>query len=118
MDANELKTILELRKEWLDCETGGASANLRGANLRSAKLQDATLDGANLLTKPVITLCLDYWILITQFEIRVGGERFSHAEFIAVTLEEARKIDGEKAVEFLKTYKPMLVEVLKTYEEK
>jgi len=47
MDTDELKTILEQHKLWLEDE-GGARANLRGADLRGADLQGADLRGANL----------------------------------------------------------------------
>ena len=52
MNTDELKTILEQHKLWLNNE-GGERANLRcadlqGANLRCADLQGANLRGANL----------------------------------------------------------------------
>ena len=48
MDANDLKTILEKHKMWLDDEDGGERADLRGANLRGANLRWANLSGADL----------------------------------------------------------------------
>ena len=53
MNTDELKTMLEKHKLWLDDEEGGKRANLqyadlRGANLRGANLQYADLRGANL----------------------------------------------------------------------
>jgi len=47
MNTDELKTILEQHKLWLDGD-GGERANLRGANLRGADLQGADLQGAYL----------------------------------------------------------------------
>ena len=58
MNANDLKTILEKHKMWLNDEDGGEMANLRGtdlswanlswANLRGTDLRWANLRGANL----------------------------------------------------------------------
>ena len=45
---DELQTILELHRKWLQSEPGGVRANLRGANLRRADLEGADLRGANL----------------------------------------------------------------------
>jgi len=52
MNIDELKTILEQHKLWLE-DNGGERANLRGAdlldaNLRGADLRGADLQGANL----------------------------------------------------------------------
>ena len=53
MNTDELKTMLEKHKLWLDDEEGGKRANLQyadleGADLRDADLRDADLRGANL----------------------------------------------------------------------
>lgn len=53
MKPDELKTILENHKKWLDGIEDGEQANLsganmRGANLRGADLRDANLRGADL----------------------------------------------------------------------
>ena len=45
MNANDLKTILEKHKMWLNDEDGGEMADLRGANLRGANLREADLSG-------------------------------------------------------------------------
>ena len=47
MNTDELKTILEQHKLWLEDE-GGARADLQGADLQRADLQYADLQGANL----------------------------------------------------------------------
>ena len=44
MNEQELKTVLELHKKWLDGEEGGQGADLRGADLRGADLRGADLD--------------------------------------------------------------------------
>lgn len=48
MNANDLKTILEKHKMWLNDEDGGEMANLRWADLRWADLRGADLSGADL----------------------------------------------------------------------
>ena len=60
MTQEELQTILEKHKKWLNDVPGGERANLRsanleyanleGANLRSANLRGANLRGANLIS--------------------------------------------------------------------
>ena len=48
MTQEELQTILEKHKKWLNDVPGGERANLEGANLASANLADANLERANL----------------------------------------------------------------------
>ena len=48
MMQEELQTILEKHKKWLNAVPGGASANLERANLIGANLASANLEGANL----------------------------------------------------------------------
>ena len=48
MNTDELKTMLEKHKLWLDDEEGGKRADLEDANLEGADLRDADLRGANL----------------------------------------------------------------------
>jgi len=48
MTPDEIKTILDLHKEWLNDEDDGKQANLQEANLQEANLREANLWGANL----------------------------------------------------------------------
>ena len=48
MTGEQLNSILEQHKKWLDCEEGGIRADLRGANLSGANLRGADLRGAIL----------------------------------------------------------------------
>ena len=48
MTQEELQTILEKHKKWLNNVPGGASANLAGANLEYANLAGVNLEYANL----------------------------------------------------------------------
>ena len=49
MKQKELNNILEAHKKWLNGESGGHRANLRGADLSGADLIGANLRGANLI---------------------------------------------------------------------
>ena len=49
MTREELQTILDEHKKWLNGEAGGEQANLKGANLVNANLEGANLEGANLV---------------------------------------------------------------------
>lgn len=44
----KIKDILKKHKDWLEGESDGERADLRGANLRNANLQNADLRGADL----------------------------------------------------------------------
>ena len=48
MTQEELQTILEKHKKWLNDVPGGEGANLEGAHLRGADLRGENLEGANL----------------------------------------------------------------------
>ena len=48
MTQEELQTILEKHKKWLNNVPGGKCANLEGANRKYANLEDADLEYANL----------------------------------------------------------------------
>ena len=47
MTQEELQTILEKHKKWLNNVSGGERANLIGTNLKRANLEDANLGGAD-----------------------------------------------------------------------
>ena len=48
MNQKELNKVLEDHEKWLNGESDGKKADLRGANLRGANLREADLTGANL----------------------------------------------------------------------
>lgn len=48
MNEQELKTVLELHKKWLEGKEEGKRANLRKSNLLWADLREADLQGADL----------------------------------------------------------------------
>ena len=60
MTQEELQTILEKHKKWLNDVPGGECANLEGANLEDANLERANLAGANLKNANLKGANLDY----------------------------------------------------------
>ena len=60
MTQEELQTILEKHKKWLNDVPGGERANLKGANLKGANLEGANLKGANLEGANLEGANLDY----------------------------------------------------------
>lgn len=48
MNANDLKTILEKHKMWLNGEDGGERANMRGADMSGANMRGADMRGADM----------------------------------------------------------------------
>ena len=61
MTQEELQTILEKHKKWLNNVPGGECANLERANLRDANLRDANLERANLRGANLDYSCWPLW---------------------------------------------------------
>ena len=61
MTQEELQTILEKHKKWLNNVPGGERANLERANLRCANLERANLEGANLKGANLDYSCWPLW---------------------------------------------------------
>lgn len=129
ISALELKKNLCLHAKFLETnEKEGSRADLSGANLINAdligaNLREATLSGANLmgaklkygiLTQPVITMTLSYWVFVTEFHVQVGCQQFLHDDFLALTESDAERLDAEQAVEFYKTYRPLIVAAIES----
>ncbi len=60
MTQEELQTILEKHKKWLNNTSGGERANLERANLADANLRSANLECANLERANLERANLDY----------------------------------------------------------
>jgi len=56
-------------------------ANLSGANLYGANLDGANLDGEPLTKQPISLLGLRWAVLITSQYMRIGCQRYTHAEW-------------------------------------
>lgn len=61
MAQEELQTILEKHKKWLNDVPGGEYANLASANLEYANLRGANLIGANLASVNLDYSCWPLW---------------------------------------------------------
>ena len=61
MTKEELQTILEKHKKWLNDVPGGERANLIGANLIGANLRGANLERANLIGANLDYSCWPLW---------------------------------------------------------
>lgn len=61
MTQEELQTILEKHKKWLNDVPGGERANLEGANLEGAIIEGANLKGANLRGANLDYSCWPLW---------------------------------------------------------
>ena len=60
MNEQELKTVLEIHKKWLEFKEEGKRANLRKSNLLWADLREADLQGADLREADLREADLDY----------------------------------------------------------
>ena len=57
----KIKNILKKHKDWLEGESDGERADLRGANLRGADLRGADLRGADLRYADLDFSCFPLW---------------------------------------------------------
>lgn len=87
MTQEELQTILEKHKKWLNDVLGGERANLEGANLRSADLRGANLKGAYLKNANLKGADLEY--------VDLAGANLEDANLEAANLEVANLKDTD-----------------------
>ena len=86
MTLEELNTILDKHKKWLDGDAGGERANLSEANLSEANLSEANLSGANLSRAD---LSEAYLSRANLSEANLGGAYLSRADLGRANLSEA-----------------------------
>ena len=106
MNTDELKTMLEKHKLWLDDEEGGKRADLRDADLRGANLRGANLDYT----------CLPLWCGSKGMIVdkRIAAQIAAH--FCALDCDDADYLAARTAIlEFAKS--SHLAEVLGLLEE-
>ena len=126
MNTDELKTMLEKHKLWLDDEEGGKRADLEGADLRDADLRDADLRGAelrgaelrgaNLRGANLDYTCLPLWCGSKGMIVdkRIAAQIAAH--FCALDCDDADYLAARTAIlEFAKS--SHLAEVLGLLEE-
>jgi len=111
MNTDELKTMLEKHKLWLDDEEGGKRADLEDANLEGADLRDADLRGANLDYTCLPLWCGSKGMIVDK---RIAAQIAAH--FCALDCDDADYLAARTAIlEFAKS--SHLAEVLGLLEE-
>ena len=103
MNADELKTILEQHKLWLE-DNGGERAKLRRADLRWAVLQGADLQGADLQGAVLDYSCLPLWYGSKSMVVdkRIAAQIAAH--FCALDCDDADYLAARAAIlKFAKT---------------
>ena len=88
-------------------------ADLSGANLSGVDLSGANLSGANL------SICVvylgGYLIKIAPNWIEIGCQNQTLEEWLTLTEEEARYLDGDRAVEFFAMYRATIETMARAY---
>jgi len=102
-------------------------ANLEGADLRGADLRRANLEGADLrvakykdeeLKKAPIQISnIGYYVMIIGSYIKIGCEEHKQSEWWKFTDKEIIVMDGKKALEWWKLWKPILKKMCKEYNK-
>ena len=87
MNTDELKTMLEKHKLWLDDEEGGKRADLEDANLEGADLRDADLDYS----------CFPLWCGSKGMKIdrRLFLQLLAHVCAVDVDDEECKQVQAQ-----------------------
>lgn len=99
MTSDELKEILRLNKLWLNGESGGVRADLRycignGREIKSLQ-------------------CDTYLIAYTQEIMAIGCQQHSIVEWWGFSDAEIRTMDGLRALEWWRKWKPILELVMR-----
>ena len=100
-------------------------ANLYGANLTRANLTGANLTGANLyganltgasgnLNHLKSILCETYPVTYTSEAIQIGCQRHKIEEWWGFDDAQILKMDGEKALDWWRIWKPLLLQIIAT----
>ena len=103
MTLEELNTILDKHKKWLDGEAGGERANFRMANLSWADFSGADLSGANLSEANLSGANLDYsswplWCrtLDVKVDARIARQLAYH--FCRLDCDDPEYLEARKAI--------------------
>ena len=93
MTQEELNTILDKHKKWLNGKEGGEKANLRGANLSGAYLRGANLSGAYLDYS-----CWPLWCgsLDVKVDARIARQLAYH--FCRLDCDDPEYLEARKAI--------------------
>lgn len=98
MTQEELNTILDKHKKWLNSEEGGEKANLGGADLRRAKLSEAYLGGADLRGANLDYSCWPLWCgsLDVKVDARIARQLAYH--FCRLDCDDPEYLEARKAI--------------------
>ena len=96
------------------CEANLNGAQLCEANLNGAQLNGANIDGEEISKTPLGVTGLRYWCLITNNYMRLGCERYTHAEWANFTDAEIAEMDAG-ALEFWNQWKEPLLAMCKSH---
>lgn len=110
----------ELKQKYYDESQGkiiATGADLWGADLREADLRDAKLMGADLqgayIEKSLVLHHYCYQIIAINNHFQIGCISKDYDYFSNLTIDDADRIDGDKAVEFLQNELPEILEIYK-----
>ena len=126
--AEELQVILDNHKKWLNDDSNGVRANLRGvdlcdadllgANLRGTDLRGTDLRGTDLRgvfgnMKHVKSLQIEtYYITYTSKIIQIGCQRHTIEEWKNFDNKSILKMDGKEALEWWDKWKPIIMQII------
>jgi hypothetical protein len=128
--AMDINSILEKHTAWLNEDSDGEHANLRGANLRGADLRGADLRGADLkradlwdadlrraklnMTHIKSVFCGQYPVTYTVDVMQIGCQRHNIAEWWEFDNKQILEMDGKTALKWWRTWKPILQQIIET----
>ena len=97
------------------CGANLCDANLYGADLRDANLYGADLYGVNGNLRHIKSLQTEtYYITYTAEVIQIGCQRHTIEEWKNFNNDEILKMDGQKALDWWKQWKPILMQIIET----
>jgi hypothetical protein len=92
-------------------------ANLSGADLSGTDLAGTNLCGEKLTKNPLQIIGLKYWVMILEKQIKIGCEVHNAEEWEQFDDETISKMDSG-ALEWWKTYKPVILGLWKEHVKK
>lgn len=122
----KLADLIGANLKWADLKWANLrGANLKGADLIGANLKEANLSGANLSGanlrysigngREIRTIQTGvYHVCISEEDMAIGCKQHTIEEWMEFSDDEIYAMDGDVAVEFWKTWKPMLMEIVNT----
>lgn len=98
MTQEELNTILDKHKKWLDGEAGGKRANFYWTNFRGADLRGADLCGADLCGAGLDYSCWPLWCgsLDVKVDARIARQLAYH--FCRLDCDDPEYLEARKAI--------------------